>query len=262
MSTLGPWELVGKEDRLPYFSDEGVTTVVDADGGRQLLFRGGWSVPWRLRVDRKWVHIGDPDSRHGVIVDCYQGAAGATSKMYRASRTDGSSWDFIHQLAPGEMMNNSFVAISPDGQWMVSGEWDEMSRFLVFPTPMLNSSASADALLLAGTVELDRPVRNIQGGAFVDPVTLVCSSDDPGTTLWPVARQLLQVDLDRPLDGHQVAGRVSCLGGLPLESRCSGTFEVEGIDFDPASGDLRVVVIPPPPCKWASVTVYRYRRKP
>jgi hypothetical protein len=144
---------------------------------------------------------------------------------------------------------------------MVSGEWDKMQRFLVFPTPVLNSSASPTELGLAATLELDHPVRNVQGGVFVDPVTLLCSTDDPDTALWPVARQLLQVDLTRPLDGNQVNGRVSCLGALPLESCCSGTFEVEGIDYDPTSGDLRVVVIPPPPCKWAGVTVYRYRRQ-
>jgi hypothetical protein len=218
-------------------------------------------MPCRLRFGRTWVHIGDPDSRQGVLVDCYQGKPGATAKMYRSRKPDGSSRDYVHRLVSGEQLNNSFVAISPDGQWMVSGEWGTMRRFLVFPTPALNPGASADGLSLAATLELDRPVCNVQGGVFVDPVTLLCSSDDPDTALWPVARQLLQVDLPRPLDGDPVEGRVSCLGPLPLESRCSGTFEVEGIDYDTSSGDLRVVIIPPAPCKWAWLTVYRYRRK-
>jgi len=199
--------------------------------------------------------------RHGVLVDCYQGKSGATTKMYRAKEADGPSRDYVHPLATGERMNNSFVAISPDGQWMVSGEWDKMGRFLVFPTPMLNSAASPTALHLAATLELDHPVRNVQGGVFVDPVTLLCSTNDLGADLWPVARQLLQVNLERPLDGNQVSGRVSCLGALPLKSYCPGTFEVEGIDYDFTSGDLRVVVIPPPPCKWVTVTVYRFRRR-
>jgi hypothetical protein len=261
VTALGPWQLAGKYRRLAWFADEGLATVTRRDGRQRLVYRGGGSIPFSLRPGRTWVHIGDPDSHDGVIVDCYQGKAGATSKMYRARGADGSTRDYLHPLAAGEQMNNSFVAITLDGQWMVSGEWGKMQRFLVFPTPMLSSSASPTALGLAATLELDHTVRNVQGAVFVDPVTLLCSTDDPGTALWPVARQLLQVDLERPLDGTQLNGRVSCLGALPLESRCSGTFEVEGIDYDPASGDLRVVVIPPRPCKWASVTVYRYRRQ-
>jgi hypothetical protein len=261
VTTLGPWELIGKRRRLVWFADQGLATVARPDGRRRLVYRGDNSIPFSTRRGRTWVHIGDPDSRHGVLVDCYQGKSGATTKMYRAKNADGTSRDYVHPLATGERMNNSFVAISPDGQWMVSGEWDKMGRFLVFPTPMLNSAASPTALHLAATLELDHPVRNIQGGVFVDPVTMLCSTNDPGTDLWPVARQLLQVDLERPLDGSQVSGRVSCLGALPRESYFPGTFEVEGIDYDFASGDLRVVVIPPPPCKWVTVTVYRFRRR-
>jgi hypothetical protein len=260
VTALGPWQLVGKDHRPVWFADEGLATITRHDGLRRLVYRGDASIPLRLRRDGTWVHIGDPDSREGVLVDCYQGKPGATAKMYRARGVDGSRRDYVHPLAAGEQMNNSFVAITPDGQWMVSGEWDEMRRFLIFPTPMLNPAASRTAMGLAATLELDFTVRNVQGGVFVDPVTLLCSTDDPDTSLWPVARQLLQVDLERPLDGNQVNGRVSCLGALPLKSCCPGTFEVEGIDYDSASGDLRVVVIPPPPCKWATVTVYRYRR--
>jgi hypothetical protein len=261
VTALGPWQLVGKDRRLVWFADQGLATVGGQYDRRRLVYRGGGSIPLSLRLGRTWAHIGDPDSREGVIVDCYQGKPGATAKMYRARGADGSRRVYLHPLAAGEQMNNSFVAISPDGQWMVSGEWFKMERFLVFATPMLNSAASPTVLGLAATLELDHPVRNVQGGTFVDPVTLLCSTNDPDTALWPVARQLLQVDLERPLDGSRVNGRVSCLGGLPLESRCSGTFEVEGIDYDPASGDLRVVVVPPPPCRWASVTVYRYRHE-
>jgi hypothetical protein len=261
VQALGRWQPVGKESRLSYFADEGVATVTGPNGQRRLCYRGGYSIPLSLRLGRRWVHIGDPDSRHGVIVDCYQGRPGATSKMFRARSADGTTRDYFHALAPGEQLNNSFVAITPDGQWMVSGEWDTMHRLLVFPTPMLNPAASTFALRLASTLELDHPVRNVQGAAFVDPVTLLCSTDDPDTTLWPVTRQLLQVELDRALDGTLVRGHVTCLGPLPVESCCSGTFEVEGLDYDPATGDLRVVVIPPSPCKWVTLTVYRYRRR-
>ncbi len=261
MTTLGPWELVGKRRRLVWFADQGLATVARPDGGRRLVYRGDRSIPSSIRRGGTWAHIGDPDSRDGVIIDCYQGKPGATRKMFRATRAGGPSREYVHPLAAGERVNNSFVAISPDGQWMVSGEWGTMRRFLVFPTPVLNSAASPTALHLAATLELDHPVRNVQGGVFVDPVTMLCSTNDPAADLWPVARQLLQVDLERPLDGGAVTGRVSCLGALPLESYCPGTFEVEGIDYDITSGDLRVLVIPPPPCKWVTVTVYRFRRQ-
>ncbi len=259
---IGPWQLVATATRLPYWSGEGVVTVADSAGRRQLRFRGGWSIPLGLLLRREWVHIGDPDFRHGVLIDCYQGKPGARAKMFRASKIGGATRIYIHPLAQGidEMMNNSFAAISPDGQWMVSGEWSTMSRLLVFPTPMLNPAAATTNLPLAATIDLDRAVRNVQGAAFLDDTTLVCSTDDPGPDLWPVTQQLLQVDLDRPLDGRPVGAKVTCLGPLGVQSRCQGTFEVEGIDYDDATGDLRVVVIPPSPCKRLAVAVYTYRR--
>lgn len=247
---LGPWRLVGQEGRLEPWSDQGVATFA----GRQ-VYRGDQSVPLRLR--REWPHIGDPDATANVLVDCYQGPPGATAKMFRATAAGGGHADHRHDLTPGELMNNSFAAIAPEGQWMVSGEWGQVDRFLIFPVPAPDASSD---LPLAGQLHLDHPVRNVQGATWVDPRTLLCSTDDPGTDLWPVARQLLQVELDAPLDGRDANGRVTCLGALPLESRCSGTFEVEGIDYDQATGDLRVVVIPPPPCGWLWVTVYRFRR--
>jgi hypothetical protein len=208
------------------------------------------------------VHIGDPDFSHGVLVDCYQGRPGAKAKMFRASKVGGPKGIYVHPLAHDidEMMNNSFAAISPDGQWMISGEWSTMQRLLIFPTPMLNAAAATTDLSLAATVDLDRAVRNVQGAAFLDDTTLVCSTDDPGTDLWPVRQQLLQIDLDRPLDGRTVGGTVTCLGPLGVQSRCQGTFEVEGVDYDDLTGDLRVVVIPPSPCKRLRVAVYTYRR--
>lgn len=256
---LGPWRLVATHHRLPFRSDEGVATVVGPGNRRRLRFRGGWSIPLSLVMRRTWVHVGDPDSRHGVLVDCYQGRPDAKAKMFRAT-TGRRAREYLHHLAPGEMMNNSFVAITPDGEWMVSGEWGKMRRLLIFPTPALNPTATPDDLPLAGTIELDHAIRNVQGAVFVDPTTLLCSTNDPDADLWPVARQLLQVELPRPLDGRPTTGRVTCLGPLPLESRCRGSFEVEGIDYDETSGELRVVVIPPQPCKQVSVAVYTYRR--
>ncbi|WP_199199225.1 hypothetical protein [Amycolatopsis sp. CA-128772] len=46
---------------------------------------------------------------------------------------------------------------------------------------------------------------------------------------------------------------------VPLRSGCSGSFEVEGIDFDERDNTLRVVVMAPSICiLWDSKT-YRFR---
>jgi hypothetical protein len=256
---LGPWGEVGRTRRLKYFADQGLATVTRADGTSFQLYRGSGSVPRRLRK-QGWVHVGDPDSSRGHVFDAYQGASGATSKMFEVTAPDGRRYDYVHRLEGDERMNNSYVAVSPDGQWMVSGEWDVMSRLLVFATPMLNPSApaSGDELAWAALINLDRPVRNMQGATFLDATRLLCSTDDPGTDLWPTARQLLQVDLAAPLAGASIDGRVSSLGPLPTHSICPGEPEVEGLDFDVATGDLRVVVVPPGVCGFL-VEVHRFR---
>jgi hypothetical protein len=246
--------------RLSWFADEGMTTV-QSDGVTRLVYRGGWSIPPRLRVGREWVHIGDPGSHADYLFDCYQGPDGAVSKMFEVQTPDGGYQDYVHPLTTGELLNNSFAAVSPDGQWMLSGEWFDMTRLLVFPTPVLNPAGGTPGatLPLSAVLTLDHQVRNVQGATFVTPTTLLCSTDDPGTDLWPSARQLLQLDLPRPMDGTAMTAAVSYLGPVPLESRCTGTFEVEGIDYDGGTGDLRIAVIPPGLCKvWTSI--YRFRR--
>ena len=234
-----------------------------SDGQPALVYRGSASVPKELTAGKTWVHIGDPDAHGEVLIDCFQGEASARAKLFRATRPDGTTNDYVHPLVRGELYNNSFVAITPDGQWMVSGEWDKMSRLLVFPTPELNPAASdVNNLPLRGVIQLDHPVRNVQGASFIDATTLVCATDDPGKDLWPASRQLLQVNLARPLDGHDVSGTVTFLQALPMESICPGTFETEGVDFDRTTGDLRVIVVPPVPCRLVVVDVYRFRREP
>lgn len=259
MVQLGPWREVGRTRRLRYFADQGVATVTRTDGTSFQHYRGSRSVPRRLKK-QGWVHIGDPDSSRGYVFDAYQGRSGATSKMFEVTTPDGRRYDYVHALEGDERMNNSYVAVSPDGQWMVSGEWDVMSRVLVFATPMLNPSAPApgDALARAALINLDRPVRNVQGATFLDATRLLCSTDDPGTNLWPTARQLLQIDLAAPVTGTSIQARVTSLGPLPTDSICPGEPEVEGLDFDVTSGDLRVLVVPPGFCG-LQVVVHRFR---
>jgi hypothetical protein len=144
---------------------------------------------------------------------------------------------------------------------MLSGEWGTMSRLLVFPTPILNPIApvAADHMSLAATISLDHPVRDIQGCTFFSATTLLCSTDDLRTDLWPAPHQLLQITLHRPLAGRHMAAKVTSLGELPLPGDCHGTSEVEGIDYDATTRLLRIEVRAPGRCGLAT-TVYAYRQ--
>jgi len=228
-----------------------------ADGS--LLHRGLLDIPLDLRT-KGWNHVGDPDIARGYVFDAYQGADTATSKMYAVTTPEGKRYDYVHPLDPGEKVNNSFAAVSPDGQWLVSGEWGDQDRLQVFPAPLLNPATprTGGTLAQAGQIGLDKPVRDVQGCDFVSATRLVCASDDASGQLFPQSRPLLQVDLPHPLDGKPVTGRVSSLFALPQRSVCKGTFEAEGVDYDPAAGTLRAEVVQPGVCAVAT-TVYAYR---
>jgi hypothetical protein len=159
-------------------------------------------------------------------------------------------------------VNNSFAAVSPDGQWLVSGEWGDQDRLQVFPAPLLNPATpkTGGDLPQAPQITLDKPVRDIQGCDFVDDTRLLCASDDGSKELFEEDRPLLQVDLTHRLDGTPVTGHVTSLFALPQRSACSGTFEAEGVDYDTTTGTLRVEVVPPGVCKVAT-TVYSYRQQ-
>jgi hypothetical protein len=183
--------------------------------------------------------------------------------MFAVTDPDGRQELYVHRLGPDETYNNSFAAVSPDGQWLVSGEWGQVNHLLVFPTPVLNPAAPgpADDLPLHGRIRLHPPARNVQGAVFLDETTLVCSSEDPTSELWPTPRQLLEVKLETSPNDGDVKSSVTYLGGLPAGRQSVGSPEVEGIDYDRRTGDLRVVIVP----GWACgllVRVVRFRRQP
>lgn len=228
-----------------------------ADGS--LLHRGLVTVPLVLRI-KGWNHVGDPDIAQGHVFDAYQGPDAATSKMFAVTTPAGKRYAYVHQLDPGEKLNNSFATVSPDGQWLVSGEWGDQNRLQVFPAPLLNPSTprTGGALPQAGQISLDRPVRDIQGCDFASATRLLCASDDGSRTLFPEDRPLLQVDLDHAVDGRPVTGHVTSLFALPQRGLCDGTYEAEGVDYDTASGTLRTEVVQPGVCAVAT-SVYSYR---
>ncbi len=126
-------------------------------------------------------------------------ADSGNAKMFRVQAPDGTWSEYVHTLGSGEALNNSFAAVTPGGQWMVSGEWGTMTRLLVHPTPGVNAGTSPSANLpWTSSIRLDHAVRDIQGCDFLSATTLLCSSDDPAGTLFGMTKPLLQ---DRPLRG-------------------------------------------------------------
>jgi hypothetical protein len=240
---------------------QGVATVDPPGGSAYQLYRGDLSIPSGVYLEG-WQHVGDPASSHGYIFDAYQsGASSPTSKMFRVTTPSGSAYEYTHALVSGEQYNNSFDAVSPDAQWMLSGEWGTMTHLQIYPTPILNAQtpATGGSLSLSGYIQLDHPVNDIQGCDFVTATKLICSSDDSSQSLFPDRKPLLEVDLAHALTGGDVTGHVTDLGPIPqANSICSGTFEAEGVDYDPATGILRVEVVQPGICIVAT-TVYEYK---
>ncbi len=270
---IGPWSLVETQWKTKGDVNQGLATVTNpSTGTSQLLFRGDNSIAPDLRA-KGWGHIGDPDSWGGAVFDAYQRSdTSVAAKLYRVTTADNTLLDFQHTLVSApiqELLNNSFAAISPDGQWLVSGEWFELDHFLVFPTPTVNPEGPQPGqnLELHGTINLDHRVRNVQGVVFLDETTLLCSTDDDNPDgappLWDgVLRQLLQVKLAAPLPDTSRPATVECLGGIPTPAPGIGQPEVEGIDFDHQTGDLRIVVVPGPPVSLIDAAVLRFRRVP
>ena len=240
---------------------EGVATVDPPGGTPYILYRGISSIPVGLAA-AGWTHVGDPDSASGYIIDAYQNTnASSNEKMFLVTTPSGATYQYVHTLVSGELYNNSFDAISPDKQWMVSGEWGTMSHLQIYPTPLLNPTTSqvGGSLNLAGYIQLDHQVNDVQGCDFVTSTKLVCASDDSTETLFSNDKPLLEVDLSAPLSGSTVTGHVVDLGSIPEESICSGTFEDEGVDYDPSTGILRLEMIQPSVCEVVT-TVYQFKQ--
>lgn len=244
----GGWVASGDTTVNTVTGGEGIAS--QADGS--LLYRGLGSIPLELRTEG-WNHVGDPDIADGYVFDAYEGSDSATSKMFTVTTPGGDRYEYTHPLDAGELFNNSFDVVSPDNQWLVAGEWGNENRLEVFPAPLLNrsTSASGGALAQTGQISLDRTVNDVQGCDFVSGTRLVCASDD-------AAKDVVQVDLPHPLDGTAVTGHVSTLFQVPRDSACSGTFETEGVDYDPAAKVLRVQIISPSVCEVVT-SVYSYR---
>jgi hypothetical protein len=253
------WSLRSAAAVASAHADQGVAVLLHPGARSTVVTRGRADIPAALRA-AGWVHIGDPGASGGYLIDAYQGRSGAGTKMFAITAPSGRRSLLIHRLEVGELYNNSFAAVSPDGHWLVSGEWGLMQRLLVFRLPPLSAHMRASyALPLVTTVTLSHPMRNVQGCAFDTAVTLVCATNDPSTDLYPHSRQLLDVSLPRAVDGTPVFAVPSYLAAVPELSQCSGGGETEGIDITQAV--LRVMIVEPGACRaWSAEYTYARTR--
>ncbi|MFF4440924.1 hypothetical protein [Streptomyces sp. NPDC001621] len=259
-TAAGTWTETGSDRADPLTESQGLTSV-EVPANSPNRYTGIGTIPLGVS-SRGWNHVGDPDaSYNGYYIEPYQRDSG-NSKMYRVQAPGGTWSEYVHTLGPGEALNNSWDAVSPDGQWMLSGEWGTMTRLLVFPTPGINAATSPSANLpQVSTVRLDHAVRDVQGCDFAGPTTLLCSSDDPEGSLFGITKPLLQIDLSAAPNGSSdVTGHVTALRQLPLRSSCSGGFEAEGIDYDRRTGILRVIVVSPGFCVLTDSKTYKFSR--
>jgi hypothetical protein len=259
-AAAGTWTEVGSDRARPLTESQGLTSV-EVPAGSPNRYTGIGTIPMGVS-SRGWNHVGDPDASYdGHYIEPYQRDSG-TTKMFRVQSPGGTWAEYVHTLSSGEALNNSWVAVSPGGQWMLAGEYGTMSRLLVFPTPGVNPGTSPSANLpQASTVRLDHAVRDVQGCDFLSATRLLCSSDDPAGTLFGITKPLLQIDLSAEPNGtSDVTGHVTALRQLPLRSSCSGTFEAEGIDYDRRTGTLRVIVVSPGFCVLTDSRTYRFTR--
>jgi hypothetical protein len=218
-SGIAHWQQVGSYDENTVTAGEGVATVAPPGPASTVIYRGILTVP-PVEAAQGWTHIGDPDSTGGYTVDAFQGPSSRPSKMFLTTSPSGTTHQYVHNLVAGELYNNSFVAISPGSQWMVAGEWQTMSHFQIYPTPVLNhrTSSRGGTLRLAGFIKLDHKVHDIQGCDFTSRTTLICASDDDGRTLFANEKPLLQVTLSHALGGGSVTAHVVDLGAIPQHS--------------------------------------------
>lgn len=252
------WTVVGQDQARALDESQGLATIV-RPSGTTIRYTGIGTIPADLN-SQGWNHIGDPGSAQGWYVEPYQ-RDDRGGKLFRVQAPDGTWANYKHALESWEANNNSFAAVSPDARWLVAGEYGTMDRLLVHPMPGVVFTNPAGNLPYASAIRLDHAVRDVQGCDFQTATRLLCSSDDPAGTLFGTTKPLLQVDLSGPLSGSDVTGHVTSLGQLPLKSGCSGTFEVEGLDFDERDNTLRVVVMSPSICILFDSMTYRFRQQ-
>jgi len=250
---LGPWRF--ERHTVGIFTrSQGIATDPDEPGVTLYSWQLGleWSgpgghafrrlmgTPLQLLLDG-YLHIGDVDSHGGLAYIPYENSGKGTEKAYGVIDLASGRvlrWS-VHPLDAGEAYNNSWVSVSPDGRWLVSGEWEDMTSLLVFAT----DDVGRPSIETAFRVRLDAPLSYVQGCDFYSAVRLVCHDDTDD-------RRLLQIDLDHPLDGADVGSHTVVLGSTPVDlavpllaNICRFATEAEGVDV--SGSTLRFMTVDP-----------------
>lgn len=203
------------------------------------------SIPSDL-APQKFDHLGDIDAFEGLIYGGLEDNSEPYGDRYHRALVAYDSETLAataHAVDPGAPDapgdgDAPWVAVSPDGTWVVASEWDPQESLIVF---------ERDAILAGGElaesarIPLDATLARVQGCDFDGPRTLVCASDDAATgkLVWSI---VLSRPLDARADPADLTGHVAPLfPTLIPENLCGVEAEVEGVDV---SGDeLRVIVI-------------------
>ena len=218
-----------------------------ASDGTELNLIG--SLPADVLLTWKNSHTGDPDADGGRVVVPWEnkqlGPSDPPTKsfgVYDARSLELQGWA-KHILGPGETNDNPWVAITPDGKWMVTGRYTPLAQLEVYPVP---TAPYADLPLVA-TIPLDTPPSAVQGCDFASDRQLVCASNDEGT-----GKQVFTLALDAPLGSAgtgATTARISYEGAAPQaypllgsgSTSCADVGEVEGIDAQHVAGRGTVV---------------------
>ncbi len=230
--------------RLQTFFTEPITVAGEGVASYlrgQLLFRGFAQVPPPVK-QFGFNHVGDEDiDRSGHVYDAYEDDhPDPSAKLFTITAPNGRVSDYPHPLARGEEYNNSFVTVSPNDRWLVSGEWNTEQRLLLLSNPKGRPPGSS--IPLAGTIALRPSLYHVQGCDFFDAVTLICSTDN-------AVHAVVKVSLSAPLHrGSNPATDRRLL--IPREvSKCPGTeFESEGVDYSARTGWLTLGINEPGAC--------------
>jgi hypothetical protein len=190
-------------------------------------------------------HLGDPDA-YGILIfgGLEDNSAPFVNPYHRGfvifdSEKLSIVWWANDPGSPDRIGDGAcpWVAVSPDGEWIVTGEWDPMQSVIVYKVLDVMSEHTVHRV---GEFPIDMPLRDIQGCDFDGPQVLVCASDDSDS-----GRLIYSIVLSGPLQGDalpNLSGHVEPLFHAPVpEKRCDNPQEVEGVDVD---GDtLRVLVL-------------------
>jgi hypothetical protein len=207
----------------------------------RVLFRGFAQVPAAVR-QLGFNHVGDEDiDWSGHIYDAYEDDhPDPVAKLFTITAPNGRASYYRHLLARGEEYNTSFVTVSPNDRWLVSGEWNTERRLLLLSNPKGRRSGSS--IRLAGTIVLRPALYHVQGCDFFDAVTLICSTDN-------AVHAVVKVSLSAPV--HRGTNRATDRRlFVPREaSKCPGTgFESEGVDYNARTGRLTLGINEPGAC--------------